>query len=89
MDISAFPYGAQVCFCTWGIPVKLDQIDAMQLVMRKDLWTQVGGSSDQQKKGDGFMHEEVAKRPVIAAIPETLAGHGWKNSLSFPLLIRA
>jgi hypothetical protein len=55
MDISAFPYGAQVCFCTWGIPVKLDQIDAMQLVMRKDLWIHVGGSSDQQEKGDGFM----------------------------------
>jgi hypothetical protein len=37
-----------------GIPVKLGWIAAMQLVMRIDLWGQVGGWSDQQEKATGL-----------------------------------
>jgi hypothetical protein len=58
-----------------GIPVKFGQIDAMQFVMRKDLWLEVGGWYDRREESDGYMFEKLAKRFVVTAVPEILGEH--------------
>jgi glycosyltransferase involved in cell wall biosynthesis len=58
-----------------GIPVRAGQIDAMQLVMRRDLWLQAGGWYDRREQGDGYMYEAFAKRYAVIAVPEVLGEH--------------
>lgn len=58
-----------------GIPVKFGQIDAMQFVMRRDLWLKVGGWYDRREESDGYMFEKLTKRFVVTAVPEILGEH--------------
>lgn len=58
-----------------GVPVKAGQIDAMQFVMRRDLWLAEGGWHDRSETGDGTMYEDFAKKYAIRVIPEILGEH--------------
>ena len=58
-----------------GIPVVHGMIDAMQLVMRRDLWLAEGGWYDRTEEGDGHMYESFAKKYAVRAVPEVLGEH--------------
>jgi hypothetical protein len=90
-DVVIFPIlmrGVQVAhkrLCRWddpsiytiftGVPVKLHQIDCMQLVMRRELWLAEGGWSDRSHDGDGVMYERFAEKYGYRTVPEVLGEH--------------
>ncbi len=58
-----------------GIPVKLQEIDAMQLVMRRDLWLAEGGWHDRSICSDGVLYQEFARKYRVLAVPAVLGEH--------------
>jgi hypothetical protein len=58
-----------------GVPVRSGNIDAMQFVMRRDLWLQHGGWHDRSERSDGHMFEALAKRHGVFVVPEILGEH--------------
>jgi hypothetical protein len=58
-----------------GVPVRFGNIDAMQFVMRRDLWLQVGGWYDRREESDGYIYEKLSKRFVVTAVPDILGEH--------------
>ena len=58
-----------------GIPVKFGQIDAMQFVMRRDLWIKEGGWFDKSEESDGKMYPSFAEKYPIVSIPDILGEH--------------
>ena len=45
-----------------GFPPVLGNIDAMQLIMRTQLWRSCGGWYDKSEQGDGRMYQEFCKK---------------------------
>lgn len=58
-----------------GIPVKYANIDAMQLVMRRDLWLAEGGWYDKRETSDGYMYPKFAKKYKIDVVAKVLGEH--------------
>ncbi|MEY4697709.1 MAG: hypothetical protein RIT14_2137 [Pseudomonadota bacterium] len=58
-----------------GFPTRRMQIDAMQLVMRRDLWLAEGGWYDRRHDADGRMYEDFAQRYAVLSIPQVLGEH--------------
>ena len=58
-----------------GVPVQPGLIDAMQLVMRRDLWLGYGGWYDRSEDGDGIMYERFARHHAVSVVPEVLGEH--------------
>jgi glycosyltransferase involved in cell wall biosynthesis len=58
-----------------GIPVTHGNIDAMQFVMRRDLWLAEGGWSDTHRDSDGYLFEKLARKYAIHGILEVLGEH--------------
>lgn len=58
-----------------GVPVKLYNIDAMQLVMRKELWLAEGGWADRSHDGDGIMYERFAAKYGYRTVGPVLGEH--------------
>ena len=58
-----------------GIPVKRGMVDAMQLVMRRDLWLAEGGWHDQSMNSDGVLYERFARKYRVLAVPAILGEH--------------
>lgn len=58
-----------------GVPVRHSHIDAMQFVMRRDLWLAEGGWSDKRAESDGYLYEKFARKYVVRAVPEILGEH--------------
>ena len=58
-----------------GVPVKLGGTDAMQLVMRRDLWLAEGGWHDRSMNSDGLMYPEFAMKYRVLAVPALLGEH--------------
>lgn len=58
-----------------GIPVEHGAIDAMQLVMRRDLWLAEGGWHDRCETSDGMMYPGFARKYRVLAVPQVLGEH--------------
>lgn len=58
-----------------GVPVQRGLIDAMQLVMRRDLWLAEGGWHDRSIASDGLMYPEFARKYRVLAVPVVLGEH--------------
>ncbi|WP_099827235.1 glycosyltransferase [Oceaniglobus indicus] len=58
-----------------GVPVRPGFIDAMQLVMRRDLWLEQGGWSDKRSESDGVMYRRFALTYDVLVLPEILGEH--------------
>jgi glycosyltransferase involved in cell wall biosynthesis len=58
-----------------GVPVKYGMVDAMQLVMRRELWLAEGGWHDRSMNSDGLMYERFARRYRVLAVPAVLGEH--------------
>ncbi len=58
-----------------GVPVKHGGTDAMQLVMRRDLWLAEGGWHDRSVNSDGLMYPEFARKYRVLAVASVLGEH--------------
>lgn len=58
-----------------GVPVKFGNIDAMQFVMRRDLWLAEGGWYDTRETADGYMYPEFAEKYKMDVVPDILGEH--------------
>ena len=58
-----------------GIPVQVKLIDAMQFVMKRELWIEKGGWSDTSFQSDGILYERFARSIAIYQVPKILAEH--------------
>ncbi|CAN1571720.1 Glyco_tranf_GTA_type domain containing protein [Paracoccaceae bacterium] len=58
-----------------GVPVRYGSTDAMQLVMRRDLWLAEGGWHDRSMDSDGLMYPEFARKYRVLAVPAVLGEH--------------
>ena len=58
-----------------GVPVRYGGTDAMQLVMRRDLWLAEGGWHDKSKDSDGMMYPEFARKYRVLPVPAVLGEH--------------
>jgi glycosyltransferase involved in cell wall biosynthesis len=58
-----------------GIPVMPGNIDAMQFVMRRDLWLAEGGWYDLSERSDGEMYKKFARKYHVRAVPAILGEH--------------
>ncbi|WP_102107731.1 glycosyltransferase family A protein [Oceaniglobus roseus] len=58
-----------------GVPVRHGMIDAMQLVMRRDLWLAEGGWSDRSAESDGVLYTRFAAKYNVLVLPEILGEH--------------
>lgn len=58
-----------------GVPVKLHNIDAMQLVMKRDIWLIEGGWYDKTHDGDGIMYEKFASKYGYRTVGPVLGEH--------------
>lgn len=60
-----------------GHPAKLNFIDCMQLVMKKDKWIQYGGWYDKSFAGDGNMYERFVLENGGARYCNNILGEHW------------
>jgi len=58
-----------------GYPAVQNNIDCMQLVMRRDLWLRYGGWYDLTSDGDGFMYPRFVSENRARYIPAVLGEH--------------
>lgn len=58
-----------------GVPVRYGATDAMQLVMRRELWLAEGGWHDRSVDSDGLMYSSFAQKYRVLAVPEVLGEH--------------
>jgi hypothetical protein len=58
-----------------GVPVKRHHIDAMQFVMKRDLWLKEGGWYDKTHDGDGIMYEKFAAKYGYRTVCPILGEH--------------
>lgn len=58
-----------------GVPVKLYNIDAMQLVMKREKWLIEGGWFDKTHDGDGIMYEKFAAKYGYRTVGPVLGEH--------------
>jgi hypothetical protein len=58
-----------------GNPPAPNTIDALQLVMRRDLWLAEGGWYDKATAGDGPMYEHFAKKYGYRSVDQILGEH--------------
>lgn len=58
-----------------GVPVKRYNIDAMQLVMKRELWLAEGGWADRSHDGDGIMYERFAAKYGYRTVGPVLGEH--------------
>jgi len=58
-----------------GVPVQAGNTDAMQLVMRRDLWLAEGGWHDRRMDSDGYLYEAFARKYRVLAVPIALGEH--------------
>ena len=63
------------CEIMTGNPPQFGNIDAMQLVMRRDLWIAEGGWSDKSKNGDGRMYPKFCEKYGYRTVGEILGEH--------------
>ena len=69
------PENPQYTMLMTGNPPMLCFIDAMQLVMRRDLWLAEGGWYDRTHDGDGLMYQQFAAKYGYRAIDTVLGEH--------------
>lgn len=67
--------GARHSIVLGGVPVKMGNIDLMQLVMRRDLWLAEGGWYDKRTSSDGYMYPRFAKKYRVDVVPKILGEH--------------
>lgn len=58
-----------------GVPVRHGAIDAMQLVMRRDLWLAEGGWHDKSWDSDGRLYPAFARKYRVLPVPFVLGEH--------------
>lgn len=58
-----------------GVPVQYGSTDAMQLVMRRELWLAEGGWHDRAMDSDGLMYPEFARKYRVLPVPHVLGEH--------------
>ncbi len=58
-----------------GVPVRYGANDAMQLVMRRELWLAEGGWHNRAVDADGLMYPEFARKYRVLAVPQVLGEH--------------
>jgi hypothetical protein len=58
-----------------GYPAVMNNIDCMQLVMKRSLWLSVGGWYDKSPNSDGQMYEVFVRKHKARYIPIVLATH--------------
>ena len=70
-----FPNHPEYTLTLTGNPPVLNNIDAMQLVMRRDLWLAEGGWYDKSQAGDGPMYERFAAKYSYRCVDQILGEH--------------
>lgn len=58
-----------------GFPPKVQNIDCMQLVMKRELWLREGGWYDKRNIGDGYMYQTFAAKYGYRHIGPVLGEH--------------
>jgi glycosyltransferase involved in cell wall biosynthesis len=58
-----------------GCPPVKKEIDAMQLVARREIWQEAGGWSDTSEESDGELIERITSKHGYLVVPEFLAEH--------------
>lgn len=58
-----------------GMPPVLQNIDCMQLVMKRELWLAEGGWYDRRELGDGYMYQKFAAKYGYRAVGPVLGEH--------------
>ena len=58
-----------------GVPPILQNIDCMQLVMKRELWLAEGGWYDKRELGDGFMYQKFAQKYGYRNVGPVLGEH--------------
>ena len=58
-----------------GVPVAPKYIDAMQFVMRRDLWLAEGGWRNHAAGSDGVLYQSFARKYHIRSVPAVLGEH--------------
>jgi len=58
-----------------GIPPAVQNIDCMQLVMRRELWLEEGGWYDRRDIGDGYMYQAFAQKYGYRTVGPVLGEH--------------
>lgn len=58
-----------------GVPVQYGGTDAMQLVMRRELWLAEGGWYRREIDSDGLMYPEFARKYRVLPVPAVLGEH--------------
>jgi hypothetical protein len=65
----------QFCEILTGNPPMFHNIDAMQLVMRRDLWLAEGGWYDKSRCSDGIMYPKFCEKYGYRTVDEILGEH--------------
>ena len=68
-------YSYEDRFLMTGYPAVKNNIDCMQLVMRRDLWLSEGGWKDKSEQSDGNMYPYFVAKYGARYIPEVLGEH--------------
>jgi glycosyltransferase involved in cell wall biosynthesis len=58
-----------------GIPPVVQNIDCMQLVMKRQLWLAEGGWYDKRELGDGYMYQQFAQKYGYRLVGPVLGEH--------------
>ena len=58
-----------------GVPPVVQNIDCMQLVMKRSLWLAHGGWYDKRELGDGYMYQDFAQRYGYRHVGPVLGEH--------------
>jgi hypothetical protein len=58
-----------------GIPPVPQNIDCMQLVMKRELWLREGGWYDKREVGDGFMYQQFTQKYGYRTVGPVLGEH--------------
>jgi hypothetical protein len=70
-----FPQNPECTVLLTGVPPRALNIDAMQLVMRRELWLAEGGWYDKRQAGDGDMYNKFAEKYGYRAMDKVLGEH--------------
>jgi hypothetical protein len=58
-----------------GAPPRMNRVDCMQLVMKRELWLAEGGWSDRSERSDGVLYPRFVAKYGARYIPEVLGEH--------------
>ena len=58
-----------------GVPLRSNNVDLMQVVLRREVWLSEGGWYDKRENSDGYIYENFARKYNLLAVTRILGEH--------------